>query len=86
MKADEFCAACPVQRGLCPNCGTFWIVTNETYGKRVGVRPVDRNALVAAGGDTTHPPWIDHWPNVVTEGYSPADQWTYPNDPFGSRR
>jgi hypothetical protein len=63
MKTNEFCTACPVRRGLCPNCGTFWV--DDRGGKVFGVRPVDRNAWVAQGNDTRHPGWLRDWSNVI---------------------
>lgn len=64
----QVCSACPVQKGECPICLTFWIpAVAGTPGKRYGVRRVDGNSLVEAGGDTRHPGNLTQWPNVVTQ-------------------
>jgi hypothetical protein len=34
-----FCAACPVDTGTCPWCGTFWVRNEEV---RTGYRAEDR--------------------------------------------
>ena len=41
-KPHEVCAACPVQRGECPNCGTFWVPASEPRCTGpYGIVPVD---------------------------------------------
>lgn len=59
---SDICSACPVLRGECPHCKTYWV---EHGTKRYGVRPVDGNSLITAGGDTRHPGWLNQWPNVT---------------------
>lgn len=57
------CAACPVQRGECRLCGTFWVAQGA---KLYGVRPTDGNAWASIGEDTRHPRSLNHWPNVLS--------------------
>ena len=40
--SGSYCAACPVDVGECPRCGTFWW---RTGGKRRGIRPISAEAL-----------------------------------------
>ncbi len=62
------CATCPVDLGECPRCGTFWIRTFAgPAGKRLGVRRVDSNPVIASGKETTQPGWLDGLWNVVTK-------------------
>lgn len=35
-----FCAACPVDVGTCPRCGTIW--TRDDDGERLGEYPLSR--------------------------------------------
>lgn len=43
-----FCANCPVDRGECPVCGTFWVrAPGGPIGARYGIRPTDREAFEA---------------------------------------
>jgi hypothetical protein len=62
------CAACPVDVGECPRCGTFWF--RRGGEKRYGVRPVEKcDPLVRPDGKwarfeemsnvTVEEPW---WP------------------------
>ncbi len=60
------CAACPVDRGACPKCGTFWIIDRDgPKVKRYGVRPVPQypNYGPANLRPTLAP--LVAWPNVV---------------------
>jgi len=54
-----FCSACPVQRGLCPDCATFWIV----YGtKRYGIKPTTEQQFF---DNSTNPLPLERRSNVV---------------------
>jgi hypothetical protein len=60
-KVGGTCAACPVWKGECPDCGTFWIIHGT---KRYGVRPTKVNPI----GDTTapnRPVGLHQLPNVT---------------------
>lgn len=57
----QYCANCPVRRGECLVCGTFW--TRADSGSTVyGVIRVDQGF---ADGPTTGYPSLDHLPNVI---------------------
>lgn len=55
----DFCANCPVWKGACPDCGTFWIA-KPYLAKRYGVRPTKH-----AEGPTTGCYALQTLPNVV---------------------
>ena len=61
-KPHEVCAACPVQRGECPRCGTFWTLADGGGTCVYGVVRVDQGY---ADGPTTAYPWLDRLPNVI---------------------
>jgi hypothetical protein len=58
----QYCAACPVQRGECPRCGTFWTLADGGATYVYGVVRVDQGY---ADGPTTGYPWLDRLPNVI---------------------
>ena len=59
-KPHEYCAACPVQRGECPLCGTFWVPASEPrYTGPYGIVRVD---------------WPDGHVDGPTNGYGVLDQ------------
>jgi len=59
----QYCAACPVQRGECPVCGTFWTLADGGGTFIYGIVPVGQGF---ADGPTTGYPWLNFLPNVVS--------------------
>lgn len=57
------CAACPVQKGECPYCGTFW--TRNEAGKLFGVRRTYHRDGTANGPTNGGPLFLHLLPNVV---------------------
>ena len=64
-KPHQYCAACPVQRGECPVCGTFWTPA-DSGGTVYGIVRVDWPDG-HADGPTTGYPWLNHLPNVIEQ-------------------
>lgn len=58
-------ASCPVIRGVCPECGTFWFTR---WGKRYGTRPIAQNLLpqlIVNGRTVVQAHNLEDYPNVV---------------------
>jgi hypothetical protein len=59
----QYCAACPVRRGECPRCGTFWTLADGGGTYVYGVVPVDQG--FADGPTTGYGLNLGNLPNVI---------------------
>lgn len=59
--SPSYCAACPVDTGECPRCGTFWWRRGD--GKRLAMRPATEDDAKRIRGllDRNNTAGIVHW-------------------------
>lgn len=75
------CASCPVQRGECPQCGTFWVVSDEfinvsfTLAEGAIGGEVYREFSVPVRGQLRRVPSV--LASIRARRWSPVYEWTW---------